>query len=254
MFQSSSHLAHHTSPTSLTKTFEFPDTPIATVVPNKKRMIFGCLRGYGLRQCAVLGYVWFQFGICHDTYVQVHRPTSKTKTGLLVLGLDPGTHTTGYGIVRRTPSRLQHIDNGLIVAPRKESLANRLVVITAQAERLMDEVQPDVVVIEAVFSHINVKSALALGHARGALLVTAARQGIEVISYPPALVKKTVAGRGRATKHQVQMMVKTLLGLPEVPAEDAADGLAMAICHCHHITGRSIRDRVVTRSSSRSKQ
>ena len=178
---------------------------------------------------------------------------AKTAGKIVVLGLDPGTHTTGYGIICRVPSRLRHVDNGLMTAKRSDSLEKRLVQIAEQAERLLDEVQPDVVVLESVFAHINVKSALALGHARGALLVAAARRGIEVASYPPALVKKTVAGSGRATKHQIQMMVKTLLGLPEVPAEDAADGLAMAICHCHHTTGRAIRDRVVTRRRSGAK-
>jgi len=148
---------------------------------------------------------------------------------------------------------LKHVDNGLLVAKRTDTLEKRLVQIADQVDQLLVEVNPDVVVLESVFAHINVKSALALGHARGALLVAAVRRDIEVASYPPALVKKTVAGSGRATKHQIQMMVKTLLGLPEVPAEDAADGLAMAICHCHHSTGRAIRDRVVTRRRSRAR-
>lgn len=201
----------------------------------------------------ILGVVWFQFEILHDTFVQVSRETTSARRDVIILGLDPGTHTTGYGVIRRIPSRLQHVDNGLIIAKRTDSLEERLVYIANQVEELLSEVQPDVVVLESVFAHINVKSALALGHARGVLLVAAARRGIDVASYAPALVKKTVAGSGRATKHQIQMMVKTLLGLPEVPAEDAADGLAMAICHCHHYSGRAIRDRVVTRRRSRAK-
>lgn len=165
-----------------------------------------------------------------------------------VLGVDPGTITAGYGLVSRVGSRLIHIDNGLIVAPKKLPLEARLVEIFAGVEAVIEEFKPDAVAVESVFTHKNSQSALALGHARGVILLATARAGLAVNSYAPALVKKTVAGSGRASKYQIQMMVKTLLGLPEVPAEDAADALAMAICHCHHFTiGELTRDRAVKR-------
>ena len=151
-----------------------------------------------------------------------------------ILGVDPGTVTTGYGLIRRERSRLIHIDNGLIVAPRRAPLEERLDVIFEGLEKVLQSFDPEVMAVESVFSHRNVQSALALGHARGVILLAAGRRKIPVSSYAPALVKKTVTGSGRADKHQVQMMVKALLGLPEVPAEDAADALAMAICHSHH--------------------
>jgi len=151
-----------------------------------------------------------------------------------VLGIDPGTLTTGYGVVESERSRLHHVDNGLVVAKKGTPLEERLALIFAGIETVIERFKPDKVAVESVFSHRNTRSALALGHARGVILLAAARQGLEVSSYAPALIKKTVTGSGRADKHQIQMMVKTLLGLPEVPAEDAADALAMAICHCHH--------------------
>ncbi len=151
-----------------------------------------------------------------------------------VLGLDPGTHTTGYGAVERTGSRLRHLDNGLIVAKRAAPLEERLLHIADRLDAIMAELNPAVVAIEDIFFSKNAQSALILGHARGVALLAAARHGVAVISYSPALVKKTVSGSGRAEKGQIQQMVRVLLGLPEVPAEDAADALALAITHCHH--------------------
>lgn len=141
--------------------------------------------------------------------------------------------TAGYGVVEQRASRVVHIDNGLILAPRKAPLGERLKVIYAEVVGVIERFQPHVIAIESVFFNKNVHSALQLGHARGVVLLAAAQYGAETASYAPAEVKKTVTGRGRATKLQVQMMVKVLLGLPEPAAEDAADALAMAICHCH---------------------
>ncbi len=164
-----------------------------------------------------------------------------------VMGVDPGTYTTGYGIIERQPSSLSHIDNGLIVPGRSLSLPKRLAFVQDKLEELLEKFQPDVVSIENVFVNRNPQSALALGHARGVALASVARRGIPISGYAPTTIKKTVAGSGRAKKFQIQMMVKTLLGLPEPPAEDAADALAMAICHCHHETEASIRDRLDSR-------
>lgn len=163
------------------------------------------------------------------------------------MGLDPGTVTTGYGIVDRPPSRLVHVDNGLAVAERRIALPERLRILHAELDRLFEEHRPDVVAVEDVFFNKNVQSALTLGHARGIALLVAAQHHVALVHYSPALVKKTVTGRGQADKFQIQMMVKTLLGLPEPPAEDAADALALAICHCHHETETTIRDRIAAR-------
>lgn len=173
---------------------------------------------------------------------------------LTVMGLDPGTVTCGYGVIQRVPSKLIHVDNGLATAPAKRPLHERLSLIFDQLTARFERFSPDVVVVETVFTHLNPRSAIHLGHARGVVLLAATRCGAEVMDYAPAQVKKTVAGTGRATKYQVQMMVKALLGLPAPPAEDAADALALAICHCHHETENSIRDRVASRSRRSSRR
>lgn len=167
---------------------------------------------------------------------------------LTVMGVDPGTVTCGYGIIHRHPSRLQHIDNGLIQARAKAPLSARLATIFDELTAHLERHAPDIVIVESLFSHLNPRSAIHLGHGRGVVLLAAARSGAEIEEYAPAQIKKTVAGNGRASKYQVQMMIKVLLGLPEPPAEDAADALAMAVCHCHHETENSIRDRVASRS------
>ncbi len=165
----------------------------------------------------------------------------------VVLGLDPGTVTTGWGVVMRDGSRLRHVDNGLIVGRSGAPLEDRLARIFEGIEAVIATHKPIVVAVEAVFSHKNAQSALVLGHARGVALLAAARRGLPVASYAPALVKKSVSGHGRAEKFQIQMMVKAMLGLPEPPAEDAADALALCICHCHHQNGVSLDDRALTR-------
>jgi crossover junction endodeoxyribonuclease RuvC len=142
---------------------------------------------------------------------------------------------------------MQHVDCGLICAPKKAPLHERLGVIQTQLREVILRLKPDILSVEDVFVGKNARAALHLGHARGVVLAAAALEGLEVASYAPKLVKKTVTGTGRAEKHQVQLMVKTLLGLPEVPAEDAADALALAICHCHHQTGAAALDRLTPR-------
>ncbi|MBT9554514.1 MAG: crossover junction endodeoxyribonuclease RuvC [Myxococcales bacterium] len=174
---------------------------------------------------------------------------------MIVLGLDPGTHTTGWGVVRYEASRVRHVDNGLFQAKRAtDDLAERLKVIYRGIAEIIALHRPDVVAVEAVFAAKNAQSALILGHARGVALLAAAEAGLRVLSYPPALVKKTVSGRGRADKFQIQMMVKTLLGLPEVPAEDAADALALGICHCHHITDLALQPPASVARSTRARK
>jgi crossover junction endodeoxyribonuclease RuvC len=167
-----------------------------------------------------------------------------------IIGLDPGTIRTGYGIVDYARSRIVHVDNGLASAPKSKVLAERLHMIYSHLHTILTEFRPDVAVVENVFFHKNVKAALSLGHARGVILAVAAAHGIPIVEYSATHIKKTVTGRGRADKYQVQMMVKTLLGLPEVAAEDASDALAMAICHCHHGTENFNLDSLTSRPSS----
>jgi crossover junction endodeoxyribonuclease RuvC len=171
-----------------------------------------------------------------------------TKKALRVLGIDPGSIVAGYGIVERYPSRIIHVDNGLLIAKKKLHLAARLRLIYEQLVNVVEQFRPDVVAVEEVFFSKNARAALSLGHSRGVILLAAAQYDIPVAEYAPKRIKKTVVGTGRADKLQVQMMVKTLLGLPEIPAEDAADALATAICHCHHETEISIGDRFATRA------
>ena len=166
---------------------------------------------------------------------------------LRVMGIYPGTIRTGYGVVDYARSKIVHVDNGLASATKSKPLAQRLAMIYTQIQHVITQFKPDVVAVEEVFFHKNARAALSLGHARGVLLAAVASQGITLVEYSTTHVKKTVTGRGRADKYQVQMMVRTLLGLPEVPAEDASDALALAICHCHHSTESLLRDRTSSR-------
>jgi crossover junction endodeoxyribonuclease RuvC len=160
-----------------------------------------------------------------------------------VCGVDCGTETTGYGIVEwddRTPgsSHAPHLVSlgfGGIRPPRKALLPQRLAFVHQELTALFARFQPDVVSVEEVFYSVNAKSALKLGHVRGVALLAAATAGIPVAEYAPLTIKATVTGYGLAAKEQVQFMVARLLALAEPPQPaDAADALAIAICHIHH--------------------
>lgn len=160
-----------------------------------------------------------------------------------VCGIDCGTETTGYGVVewddhlpdpRRAP-RLVSLDAGGICPPRKDSLPQRLALIYAELTALLERHRPDVVAVEEVFYSVNAKSAIKLGHVRGVVLLAAATAGLPIAEYAPLTIKSTVTGYGLAAKEQVQFMVARLLMLACVPEPaDAADALAIAICHIHH--------------------
>lgn len=152
---------------------------------------------------------------------------------LRVLGVDPGSRRTGYGVVERDGPRVRHVDNGVIVLAPDAPLAERLHEIHVRLRTLITEHIPHVAAFETIFLAHNAQSALKLGHARGAAMVAAAGAGLAVFEYTPGEVKRAVSTSGRAVKGQVQQMVKLILGLPEVPQEDAADALAVAICHCY---------------------
>lgn len=151
-----------------------------------------------------------------------------------VLGIDPGTLTSGYGIVAEENHRLFYVASGGVSPSAKLPFPNRLKKIYEELERVIDEHRPHVVVIEDLFVAKNVKSALKLGHARGVAILAAMNAGLPVFEYSPLDIKQTVAGSGTADKKQVQFMVKNLLGLSEEPKPtDASDALAAAICHIH---------------------
>ena len=151
-----------------------------------------------------------------------------------VFGIDPGSERTGYGCVETDGTRHRIVACGAITAPPLASFPERLLVIHRRLAVLLAECAPDCVAIEDLFHAVNVRSALKLGHARGVAMLAASEAGVAVIEYTPAEIKRAVVGYGRAEKHQVQQMVKLILGLAEAPApHDAADALAVAICHVH---------------------
>ena len=151
-----------------------------------------------------------------------------------VFGIDPGSIRTGYGCIESDGRRHRLIACGAIRTVPRAALANRLHQIHAELSHLIDAHHPDCVVIENLFHAKNVKSALVLGHARGVAVLAAVNAGVPVLEYTPAEIKASVAGYGRAAKTQMGHMVKLLLGLAEAPKpHDAADALAVAMCHVH---------------------
>ena len=151
-----------------------------------------------------------------------------------IFGIDPGSERTGYGCVETNGSRHCIVICGAIASPASASFPDRLLAIHAGLSVLLADCRPDCVAIENLFFATNVRSALKLGHARGVAMLAAVEAGLPVVEYTPAEIKRAVVGYGRAEKSQVQQMVKILLGLPAVPSpHDAADALAVAICHLH---------------------
>jgi crossover junction endodeoxyribonuclease RuvC len=153
-----------------------------------------------------------------------------------ILGIDPGSRTTGYGMVDSQGNRLRHIDNGIVTTNPQDPLAQRLKAIYDGVTRIIALHQPEVVAVEQIFLARNPQSALILGHARGTAMLAAVNAGLAVHEYTALQVKSAVVGYGRAGKPQVQQMVKALLNLPEIAQEDAADALGVAICHAHSRT------------------
>lgn len=158
-----------------------------------------------------------------------------------VLGVDPGTLTSGYGIVVEEDHKLFHVVSGGISPSANQPFPKRLKKIYEELEKIIDKHRPHVVVVEDLFVSKNIKSALKLGHARGVAILAAMNAGLPVFEYAPLEVKQAVVGNGKAEKKQVQAMVKVLLDLPKVPhPADAADALAAAICHIHSSRLREI--------------
>jgi crossover junction endodeoxyribonuclease RuvC len=150
---------------------------------------------------------------------------------MVVLGIDPGTASTGFGVVEGVGSRLRSLDGGVIATAAGVPLERRLADIHARVGELLDEYAPDAVAIEELYFGANARTAFAVGQARGVVLLAAGQRGIPTRSYTPQQVKGAVCGSGRADKGQVARMVAQLLGLPELPHPDhASDALAVAIC------------------------
>ncbi|HJV36354.1 crossover junction endodeoxyribonuclease RuvC [Geomonas sp.] len=152
---------------------------------------------------------------------------------MIILGIDPGSRKTGYGLISKQGNRLIHIDNGAIFTKASNEFPQRLEEIFSGLSTIIAQYQPDAVAVENVFLAKNAQSALKLGQARGAAIVAAVSVGLPVHEYTALQVKQAVVGTGRAEKVQVQQMIKALLNLPEVAQEDASDALAVAICHAH---------------------
>ncbi|MCP5419363.1 MAG: crossover junction endodeoxyribonuclease RuvC [Gammaproteobacteria bacterium] len=151
-----------------------------------------------------------------------------------ILGIDPGSRITGFGIIDMTRGQARYRDSGAIHTPAGEvALADRLVTIFQAIEQLIATYRPDEMAIEQVFMHRNADSALKLGHARGVAICAGALAQLPVYEYAPRAVKQAIVGRGGAAKEQVQHMVCALLRLPNRPQPDAADALAVALCHGH---------------------
>ena len=159
--------------------------------------------------------------------------------GVRIFGIDPGSLRTGYGCVETDGRRTRLVLCGAITAPASEPFAQRLALIHRELSQLLRACRPECVAVENLFHAANVRSALKLGHARGVAMLAAVEAGCELVEYTPAEVKRAVVGYGRAEKSQVQQMVKLLLGMTQLPSpHDAADALAIAICHLHSVPSR----------------
>jgi crossover junction endodeoxyribonuclease RuvC len=161
---------------------------------------------------------------------------------LKVLGLDPGLGTTGWGLIEADGNRLRHVANGQLKTDRSDELARRLADLAGQLETLIADRGPDTAAVEEVFVNKNPQSTLKLGQARGVVIMIAAKSGMSVGEYAARLVKKAVVGTGNAEKAQVHAMVARLLPGAKIAGPDAADALAVAITHAHHLaSARALR-------------
>jgi crossover junction endodeoxyribonuclease RuvC len=159
-----------------------------------------------------------------------------------ILGIDPGSETLGWAIVDGNAAKYASVDFGVVKSSPRHAFSKRLANIYAGVAKVIDEFEPDVLSIEEAFYAANVSVALKLGQVRGVVLLLAEQRGLTIAEYAPRLIKQTVVGYGNADKRQVQEMVKLLLKMRSVPTpHDAADALAIAICHVHHA---GMRDKI----------
>lgn len=158
-----------------------------------------------------------------------------------ILGIDPGLNITGYGILDNNDRSVIVKEAGVIRTDAKEPLAVRLKEIGDSLEEIIEQFQPDAIAVEELYSHYDhPKTAIIMGHARGVIFLKAAEAGIKVFPYASTKVKNSLTGHGRATKRQMQSMIKSTFGLKEIPEPaDAADALAVALCHCRQFEGKA---------------
>jgi crossover junction endodeoxyribonuclease RuvC len=163
---------------------------------------------------------------------------------LRILGIDPGTAITGYGVLEQQGNKLIPLSYGVIRTGPELGLAQRLNIIYDEVSKKIKLYQPDTMAVEQLFFNKNVRTALVVGHARGVILLCGSQANLPVVEYTPLQVKSAVVGYGTAEKKQVQEMVRILLGLEKIPKpDDAADALAIAICHAHSRLGREYERR-----------
>ena len=162
---------------------------------------------------------------------------------LLILGIDPGLAKTGYGLVEMNGNKFSLKNYGLITTSSDKTDVKRLEIIFSEVNKIIEKYNPEQMAIEELFFNKNVKTAIRVGQARGVLLLCGARGGLKVDEYTPLQIKQAVVGYGRAKKHQVQQMVKALLNLKNIPeSDDAADALAVSICHGHSCGSKDWRE------------
>jgi crossover junction endodeoxyribonuclease RuvC len=172
------------------------------------------------------------------------RAGPQNPSAMVVLGIDPGTANTGYGVVARHDARLVALDGGVIETGAGRDPGERLAQIHARVGALLDEYRPDALAVEDLYFGTNAHSAFAVGQARGVVVLAAGQRGLPCCSYTPQQIKGAVCGSGRADKGQVQRMVQTLLALTDLPRPDhAADALAVAICHANGAALRAAEER-----------
>jgi crossover junction endodeoxyribonuclease RuvC len=156
---------------------------------------------------------------------------------LLVVGVDPGLKVTGYGAVRRADGAVSLVEAGVVASCEADPMAERIRTIHEDISGLLEELRPDAVALEKLYAHYkHPRTAILMGHARGAILLAAARCGIPTADYPATMVKRSLTGNGHAAKQQVQRMIQAVLGLDEPPEPpDVADALAVALCHLNAV-------------------
>jgi len=153
---------------------------------------------------------------------------------MVILGIDPGYATVGYGVIEYNGKGFRTVDYGAVTSPANLPFPRRLEMIFEGITELIDKFKPDAVSVEELFFNTNLKTGIAVAHARGVILLAVQKRGVPFFEYTPLQVKQSVVGYGRAEKMQVMLMTKSLLGLEKIPRpDDAADALALAICHAH---------------------
>lgn len=153
---------------------------------------------------------------------------------MIILGIDPGTATTGYGVIDSDKGKIKAVEHGCILTKANQNLETRLIIIFDELSEIIKKFKPEMVAVEELFFASNAKTAISVGHARGVILLACSKAKVPVYEYTPLQVKQAICGYGRGDKQQIQKMVKALLNLEEIPKpDDAADGLAIAICHAN---------------------